>query len=303
MRVWAFGGPTDKETPRQLYRSLTEGKSRFGYSHMDEDNLLLPNKWVPRRRRPVFLLQIAPGDWIVHVNVPEWGQCTAAPVVSGYGFDDGAGFSFRHYLEVDPTRLVTFDRNSPCVVPTVNLRPRGPHQQIRAVEDFKQTLDNLKEGREATLGTKTHDHLRSIVQSIQQFYPRAKLEGFLAKVFRRVPGVVDVVENGGRWEYGADLIVTVHRSFGNMDLQHRIVVQAKSFWGSHDDLKGVSQVRTAIEHFNADAGMLITTGEPSDKLEQDLKDLSEELERPIDLLAHTDVAKFILEHAQDLVFP
>ena len=302
MKVWAFGGPKEPEIKRQLFQSVTGGVSRFGYSHLDEDNLLLPEKWQPRPLRPVFLLRIAPGDWIVHINVPNYGECTAVPVVSGYDFDDGAGFGFRHCIGVDPTKRVTFDRNSPCVVPTVNLWPLRRHQRIYAVDDFMVTLDNLRTGKPATLGTKTHDHLRGIVQSIQEFYPRAKLEGFLAKVFRRVPGVKEVVENGGRWERGADLIVTMHQPLGHMELQHCVVVQIKSFRGSHKDA-GVNQIRTAIEHYKADAGMLVTTGEPSDKLEQVLKGLSEELEKPIDLLAYTDVASFVLEHAQDLVFP
>lgn len=305
MKVWAFGGPTDLREKEQIYRSLTEGKSRFGWSARDENNLRLPDNWTPEHSQALFLLDVAPGDWIVHINVPKWGQCTAVRVLSGYDFDDGAGTGFRHCFEIDSNAIVPFDRRDPAVVPTVNLRPRKRYHRIYAVEDFRQTLENLKTGEPATLGNKTLPHLQNIVRLIHEFHPGKKLEDFFADVFECVPGVEDVQRNGSGWgtDYGADLIVTMRQCLATMELEHRIVVQVKSFGGRHDDLTAVDQIRTAIDHFKADAGMLITTAEPSDELAKTLERLSLDRKKPVELLAYTDVAKFVMTHAQHLLFP
>lgn len=305
MTIWAFGGPEGPKA-EQLYQSLTaESKSRFGWSHRDEHNLLLENNWTPQHPRALFLLDVAPGDWIVHINVPKWGKCVAARVQSRYGFDDGAGSDFRHFFKIDPTTIVPFDRRDPAVVPTVNLRPRGRYQRIYAVEDFIRTLDNLKNERPATLGAKTLPHLQNVVRVIQEFHPGKSLEDFFADVLECVPGVKRVRRNGRRWgtDHGADLIVTMSQCLANMELEQLMVVQVKSWKEQARGLTAVHQLRTAFDKFGADAGMLVTTAEPTIELERAIGGLSDELGKPIELLAHTDLGKFVIKHAQHLLFP
>jgi len=305
MTIWAFGGP-EAAKAEQLYRSLTEeGKSRFGYSHLDEHNLLLKNNWTPQHGRALFLLDVVPGDWIVHVNVPKWGKCVAARVQSKYGFDDGFGTDFRHFFEIDPTTIVEFDRRDPAVVPTVNLNPRSRYQRIYAVDDFLQTLDNIKNERPATLGAKTLPHLESIVRLIQDYHRGKRLEDFLADVLECVPGVKRVRRNGRQWgtDHGADLIVTMSQTLANMEVESLTVVQVKSWKDEARDLKAVDQLRTAFDRYGADAGMLVTTAKASNEWERAIEGLRNDLGKPIDLLAHTDFAKFVIRHAQHLLFP
>ena len=41
------------------------------------------------------------GDWIVHVNIPEWGKCTAAQVISTYEFDKEHNSIGKAYVAAD----------------------------------------------------------------------------------------------------------------------------------------------------------------------------------------------------------
>ena len=139
---------------------------------------------------------------------------------------------------------------------------------------------------------------------IHETHKRKLLEGFLAEVFRKIPGVVDVIENGSRWgtDYGADLIVTTHSTLGHLDIEDKIIVQIKSFEGSHYDIDAVEQVKRGIEEFDGRAGMIITTAQKTEELENKIKEVSESIDRPIDLLAADDVAKFVLKNAPELLF-
>ena len=54
--------------------------------------------------------------------------------------------------------------------------------------------------------------------------------------------------------------------------------------------------------YNATAGMIITTAERTEVLENKIQETSNELNCHIDLLAGEDVAKFVIKNASDLVF-
>lgn len=268
----------------------------------------------PDARKHTFLLLVRPGDWIVHINCPQWGRCAAARVISEYDFDEGldygGGNGYRHCFAVDPSTVVKFDRNDPAVVPTVRLGNRGRWWRISAIQDFERTLENLRTGTSATLQQETvretQDYLNKVVRLIHDFYPRQRLEAFLAEVFRRVPGVVEVRENGRRWgtDHGADLIVTLrHGTLGPIELEQTVVVQIKSWRGEARDTQGVDQLRTGIRRFQADAGMLITTAASTDALERSADALRNELGRPIAVLASTDLARFVIKHGPELISP
>jgi hypothetical protein len=115
---------------------------------------------------------------------------------------------------------------------------------------------------------------------------------------------VNVHENGfGRGtDNGADLIVTTKTSIANIALDQCVVVQIKSFEGSHYDLGAIDQIKGGMKKYDAVAGIIITTAEKTEQLEKAIQEASEELRKPIDLLAGLDVAKFVLSHAPDLVF-
>ena len=259
-----------------------------------------------------------PKDWIVHVNTPHWGRCIAVQVLSEYEFDEGlqcgGGTDFRHCFHVDKSTIIEFDRTDDNVLPTVNLNLRQRYQRIYEVDDFLKSIDNLKNDtvslkdgeskEEYHLKDKTDPYLSEISCLIHKMHKSKNLERFLAKVFRKVPGVIEVKENGFGWDtdYGADLIVTTRTALGNLVFENTIIVQIKSFEGNHYDLEAVEQVKTGIEKYAGTAGMIITTATKSEELESKVHEVSEKIDRPIDLLASDDVAKFVIKHAPELLF-
>lgn len=317
MKVWVFNDAG--EGVRELiYESIKNGKSRFGWSWKNDHNLKLEDNWTEEHSRQLFLLKIKPGDWITHINKPTWGRCTAIKVESDYGFDDGIqlenGVDFRHYIGVDPSTIIEFDRNNSNILPTVNLKPRQRYHRIYNVEDFLKSLENLKsnsvslgEGEnkeEYHLKNSTGKYLQEISNLIHKNHRGKALEGFLAKVFRKIDGVREVEENGFGWgtDYGADLIVTMESKLGNLDFEEKMIVQIKSFKGKHYDLNTVEQIKTGIEKYNGTAGMIITTAEKTEELENKILEVSKEIDCQIDLIASGDVAKFAIKYAPELIF-
>ena len=263
-------------------------------------------------------MDIEEGDWVVHINTPEYGKCIAAKITSEYNFDEGLncswGADFRHFFEVDKSSIIEFDRNDKNILSSVNLYPRQRFHRIYKVDDFIESLKNLKlrkvslvEGEEKGefhLKTKTTPYLVEITKLIQEMHRSKNLEKFLAKVFRNISGVVDVKENGFGWgtDYGADLIVTTQSTIGNLVFDNKIVVQVKSFTGLHSDLSAADQVKTGIEKYDATAGIIITTAQRTEELENKIQKISSEIDKPISLLAGEDVAKFVIKNSSDLIF-
>jgi len=318
MTIWAFNKVDDADERQLIYQSIKSGKSRFGWSQKDEHNLKLKDNWTDWHSKQLFLLQVQPGDWIVHINTPTYGRCIAAQVLTEYDFDDGLQCSlkvdFRHHFNVDKETVIEFDRNDQNILPSVNLKPRQRYHRIYAVEDFLKSIENLKtnavelndgESKEDFhLKEKTDKYLSEISSLIHEMHKSKNLERFLAKVFRKIPGVIDVNENGFGWgtDYGADLIITMSSSMGNLEFENKIIVQVKSFEGTHHDLEAVDQVKTGIKQYEGTAGMIITTANKSEKLENKILEASNDLGVPIDLLASDDVAKFVIKHAPELLF-
>jgi len=318
MMVWAFNAVDNDSWRSMVYRSMKEGKSRFGWSWEKTHNLTLQNNWTDEHSKQLFLLQIKKGDWIVHINTPEFGMCIAGEVVSEYGFDDGlefdGGCDFRHNFEIDTNSIIEFDRNDPNVLPTVNLKPRGRYHRVYAVDDFLRSVENLNsdtvrlgkyESKEVYyLNDRTGKYLKEITRDIHETHRGKNLEQFLAKVIMEIPSVVDVQENGSGWgtDHGADLIVTLRSVMGGFDFEHRVIVQVKSYEGAHHDLNAVDQIKTGIERFKGTAGLLITTGDRTEDLEKRASELSEEMGCPIYLLCGEDVARFVIQSAPQLLF-
>ena len=151
IQVWAFNRPSWEDERKAVVQSIKDGKSRFGWSCSDTADLrkFYLNKENAEQR---FLTRIKPGDWIVHVNLPQDGKCIAAKVTSEYMFDEGVFIAerncidFRHCICIDPTSAIEFWRKDPNVKPSVNLKPRSRQQRVLAVDDFLTSIENLKGG-------------------------------------------------------------------------------------------------------------------------------------------------------------
>lgn len=318
MTVWAFNGCNENKEKGLLLGSLKAGKSRFGWSQDENHNLLIKNNWTDWHSRQLFLLEIKEDDWIVHINVPTWGRCVAAKVVSRYGFDEGLecswGTDFRHFFSIDIESIIEFERRDPNVLPTVNLNPRYRYHRIHAQEDFYTSINNIKSNKvnlsegenkeEYHLKQSTYSYLKELTVLIQSMNKSKNLERFLAKVFRKMPNVIDVEENGFGWgtDYGADLIVTVKSQLVLSDMETKMIIQIKSYSGDHTELSAIDQIRTGLEKYNGDIGLLITTGEKTESLEKKAMEVSDNIGYPIDILSGDDVARFVIKYAPDLIF-
>lgn len=323
VRVWAFNKPDTEEKVRLLYESVREGKSRFGWSWENNHNLKIDqennwkNNWTKEHPKQLFLLSIRPGDWIVHIHMPSDGRCVAARVVSEYDFDEeintSDGQDFRHFFQIDVESIVEFKRSSKKVHSAVNLYPRKRYNRVYAVEEFISSIEAIKDDREIEIegSRERHDLLNESDKILEQIpclihrtHKGKKLESFLAEVIRKIPGVINVKENGssGGTDHGADLIVTTRTSVGTLEIKNTIVVQVKSYKNDVSDTKAVDQIKGAIEHYKASAGMIITTGERTETLGNAVANAGRELGCDIDLLAGKELAQFVIRYAPDQLF-
>ena len=166
MTIWAFNSPNERQfnspegyatTLTQLAESIYAGRSRFGWSTENCNNLTVPsNRELTQNSQQLFLLKVDVGDWIVHVNLPIWGKCIAAEVLERYDFDEGirvtyegrdssySGSDFRHFFQVNTEKIVEFARSDSNVSPDVNLRFKYRFQRIKNESAFFETLNNLQ---------------------------------------------------------------------------------------------------------------------------------------------------------------
>ncbi|MDR0307116.1 MAG: restriction endonuclease [Chitinispirillales bacterium] len=332
MNVWAFNTPEGKESIDFVNASLKKGISRFGWSYLEDADLkkLKEKDWNKLSNKEkdcykYFLLDINVGDWIVHINIPEWGKCTAGKVIETYKWDEepnkigvsdysDAG-DFRHTFKLDPNTIVEFDRDNHNVTPLINrkLKLRGKYWRIYDTEQFSISLENLKNNTVNTqsnieyglyyLKADIKPDLENIAKSIQKNHPGKRLEYLLGKVFDKVPNVRSVKVNGSGFgtDYGADLIIT-YSTFEWQQKDEILVVQVKSFTDVHYEITAVEQIETAIKKYRADMGLIVSTAKASDVLIKKIEETQEKIKIPIGLMCCEDVAAFILKYdAKDLL--
>ena len=135
----------------------------------------------------------------------------------------------------------------------------------------------------------------SITKKIHRVYPGSDLEKPIADIFRNVPGVKEVKEQGGPGECGADLRVIFEWGVPGFQEQCTCVVQVKSFEGKMWETKAVDQIREALERWDADMGIIVSTASSgSEALDAKIEKLSEQTKKPVYLLIGEDVAAFML---------
>ncbi len=92
--------------------------------------------------------------------------------------------------------------------------------------------------------------------------------------------ILEMMTNGGlesdytagSGEKGADVESTIRIGYGLKDF--KLAIQVKKSAGTYGDPRGVEQIKQALEDRNADAGLLVTTG---DNLSADLINLIENM--------------------------
>ncbi len=319
--IYALRGAPDLHWCNVTFKSLKEGEGRFGWSYIPTANLHeLEAKIKAEGKNSLseeeqdcyqrFLLDIKKNDYVVYINLPEWGKCTLARVTSPYFWHrDGADFNHRFY--VDTESIFVFDRNDAIVHPTLRrrLKLQGRFWRIYSLhEEFENLVETLKEGKQgshSTLETNLHwlvqeiqPDLKSITKKIQRTHPNFDLEGLLEEIFKKVPGVQEVIRHRGKADHGADLTVVFESGLPipGFQQQSTCVVQVKSFIGELRDTKAVKDIRRAFGYYpEADMGLIVSTADScSEKFVTALNELEKEEGKPVSLLIGEDVAAFVL---------
>ena len=193
-------------------------------------------------------------------------------------------------------------------LPVSNLTESKPVEVKPIVTVTPNVVKTASFSKDIFLNREVNEILSDLTKSIYRNKPDKQLERFLAAVFRKIPGVTEVKENGFGWcgDDGADLIVKYNlERIKGVELEEQIwVVQVKSYVGEHWDTNAVAQIKNAIEVFDADVGIIITTGERTQTLETAFNNLADEMSEKnvaVHLIAGVEVAQFVLRYGLDLL--
>ena len=317
----------DTEYRESIWESLVNsGEGRYGWSYVDSANLndlkisIEKDGWSALRKDDQdcfqgWLLDLKEGDYVVYINVPTWGECTIARVTGPYfwRYEDD---DLNHRFPVDRDSVMKFNRNDPHVHPALSarLKLQGRYWRIYLKDEFEQLLTILRHGGAIPAHTPKGNleflkdaitpHLLEITKQIHHTHPNTSLESLFAEVLRRVPGVKQVIWQGGAGDHGADIRIVFETGlpFAGLTEQRMCVVQVKSFEGEHWDTKAVEDIRRAMEYYpEANTGLIVSTAlSTSQQLEDALQRLREETKKPIGLLIGADVAAFFLRYTEAL---
>lgn len=307
--------------------SLKQGEGRFGWSYVETADLrqlkarIDASGWNSLSDEEKdcyqgFLLDLKAEDYVVYINVPEWGKCTLARVTGPYEFrfDDD---DWNHRFPVDPESVLVFDRNDAVVHPALSARFKlqGRYWRIYLKEEFETLVKALKSGTTgkwrtfqtniAFLAKEIQPLLVNITEKIHHTHPNYDLETLFAETLKTVPGVKEVRRQGGPGDHGADVLVVFESGLPIPGLQQQrtCVIQVKSFEGEHWDTRAVSDIRRAFDHYpEAEMGLIVSTATSSTEVLDDALDrIREETGKPVSLLIGADVAAFLLRFGGQLL--
>lgn len=310
------GDKNNPECAEMLHSSLKEGEGRFGWSYIETGDLnklkqrIEKDGWdslsdEERECYQAFLLDIREGDYVIYINVPEWGQCTLARVNRPYywRYEDG---DFNHRFGVAPDSVRDFDRNDKLVHPSLSarLKLQGRWWRINQQQHFETLLRGLEAGEGGTpltsetardlLDKAIQPLLATITTKIHETHPNKALEDLLARIFRNVPGVNKVEKKGGPRDHGADLLVEFESAMPI--LPQTCVIQVKSFEGDQWSTKAVDDIKRAFKHYpEAGMGLIVSTASSStDALDEAIEKLQKKTGKSVSLLIGKEVANFVL---------
>ena len=323
--IYAIKG--DPDWCNTIFSSLNQGEGRFGWSYIQTADLhhlkskIDADGWNSLSDKEKdcyqsFLLEIKADDYVVYINVPQWGKCTLARVTGPYmwRFEDD---DLNHRFPVDRNSMMEFDRNDAIVHPALSarLKLQGRYWRIYLKDEFEALVRALKDGDSGKLRTaKTNipflsqeiqPLLVNITEKIHHTHPNYDLEALIAETLKSVPGVKEVKLQGGAGDYGADVLVVFESGLPVPGLQQQrtCVIQVKSFEGEHWDTKAVDDIRRGFEHYpEAEMGLIVSTATSStETLDNALDKIREETGKPVSLLIGADVAAFLLRFGGQLL--
>lgn len=318
MAIFAIKGSHKPDDVQAVFDSLNDGEGRFGWSYISTADLYKLRDRIEKDGEDSlneaekdcyhpFLLEFKDGDYVVYINVPQWGHCTLARVTGPYywRFDSK---DFNHRFPVDKDSVRTFQRNDGRVHPKLCARLKLPGKKFKiyAEPEFDELLQSLDDGTkpiERSLETSLRflsraieSHLSKISGAIHATFPTFDLEKLLYEAFRNVPGVKRVDRMRGRADQGADLVVEFEAVSG---LVQTLVVQVKSYEGQLHERRALEDIEKALDVHNADMGLICSTAVEATKgFRDELDKVRERCKKPIALLIGAELAMFILRHVK-----
>lgn len=314
----------DSENTTRVFNSLSGGEGRFGWSYCEDANLHQTSKiietegWEALNKDQQacyqgFLLDLEPDDYVVYINMPEYGKCTLAKVTEGYfwSFDDN---DFNHRFKVDKNSIQTFNRNSESVHPSLRarLKLQGKYWRIYTQKEFDDLIKILESKNGVSdevytiksninfLNQYIQPHLVKITEEIHKANPNYDLERLLENIFENIPSVIEVKRQGGAGDNGADLIVTYRTGLpiAGLEKAEKLVVQVKSYAGEHHDVQAVKDIVRACNHYTEiKMGLIISTAtEISANVQNAIEVAQKELDIPISIIYGAELARFILQN-------
>ena len=316
MAIFAIKRADNQDDVQNVFDSLNGGEGRFGWSYVETADLrelecrIEKDGWNSlsedeQKCYHPFLLDFKDGDYVVYINVPQWGHCSLARITGPY-YWQFTSRDFNHRFPVDKDSVRTFERNDGRVHPNLctRLKLQGRRWRIYAEPEFADLLRSLDDGTKPVdrsletslrfLWQEIEPHFSKISQAIHNTFPNFDLEDLLCEVFRNVPGVKRVDRMRGRADRGADLVVEFETAPG---LAQTLIVQVKSYEGQLHGRRALEDIERALDAHNADMGLICSTAvEATKDFHDELDKVRERCQKPIALLIGAELAKFILRH-------
>jgi hypothetical protein len=285
MTIYIFGSNNSEKMKKARKIALDKSVAIFGWSWDSAFDLNNTTNWSYYGKAK-FLKNIKSGDKIIYVHYnsnkditeDHYGDCTIMNVVGEYSFNTDIVSicgDFGHSIPIDTNSIISFNRNDAAVHPLVSksLKPRSSYQRLYSENELNESLNNIKIG---TAPNYFINEINSIMDKIpdiiQAHHPDKILEKFmqpiLEKIYSNQYDDVDIKINGSGWgtDYGADLIISYKENLEDLAItkEHIAVAQVKSYKWSINDDKAIEQCITAMQTYNAEYALLITTASTSE---------------------------------------
>lgn len=280
-----------KNTLDFLLNSFNSGIARFRNNiEVNADlQVLKEKKWsgMSRNEKTSWstcrnLLDIKKGDWIVYVNFPGIGFCTAAKVNGSYYFEKNSlSEDFRHIIPIEKESIIRFKLDSKCILPVIrySLRQLNNYWRIYEEKEFEKSIDNLKQNK-VWKDDNVHKELAflnekiiSQCMNISENYLGEELVKIVTSSLGQLTNVVEIVEkrNVKETDILVTLIVTIKSGLPILGLsKHELLIVHIRIKDS-PDLEypdAFDSIREDMEMYAANYGLVITTSEKTKFLEK-----------------------------------
>lgn len=319
VRYWSMR--TDKKQPSFFYSELREGRLRQGWGYSEgvdlrklkefkDSGAKLTDKqrdaWRGNKRLlPTEQDSIATGDIVLLPNLPHQGVWSLARVADDiYRFEIAE--EFEDYGHIRHVKLLN---------PNVPINPYSSavHSDLRKTmrtrmrlwnvdqhsESVDVLIDAIERNEEVGKPESGAERLASIRRELKRQLGEHLDRGFQGGEFEEVCETLlmqlyeNVERTAGPLERGADFICD---STDGLKISHRVAVQVKKWSGKSDLSHPLAQIKEAYSNYEGvtSAAIITTLESITESAESAVRDISEELHIPINVLLKEDVLDLLM---------